>query len=351
MTQLKTTQGNSPDIKISIIISAYNCADYIERCIASVSQQNIHGVIETIIVDDASSDATVQILQQLKKKYENDHLIFVLHRLQKNSGPNIARNIAISKARGEYLIPLDADDFLFPEALKKLLAVAEKYGSDTAIGGVSVLDGETLHEVARLAAAENFFDINIHDHNDLYIFALSYHYSMLVKMSIIRKNKIRYNESLLASGDGYYLFSLFFHLNKVSIIKDIIYGRTINIGSICNKKRSYRWYESDISVYCYLYEKSFSANKRYIADIRFSYWLKDFFIKDISIIKKDFNNTDIYNIVQLLHNMSVKYDIFPEILVYLVDKSPLQLTPQHTLFLKSLTEDPVKALYIFKRYL
>lgn len=330
-------------IAISIIIAAYNCAQYLGRCVSSVSQQKIQGKIEVIIVDDASTDSTQKAIQLARNAYEREDFIISTYRLNKNCGPNVARNIAISKARGEFILPVDADDFLFPHALEQLFDIAKKHNTDATIGGVCVLNGKSLREEARLSTTHDYYNISIIDHQNLYIYALSYHYSMLVKTEIIKRNKIHYHEKLIASGDGYYLFSLFFHLNNVSIINKAVYGRTINANSICTKKRSYDWYRCDIFAYHYLYEKALSLGKKHVADIRFSYWLSDFFMAGISTVKKDLCDSDIYKVIEELHIMFEKFDIYQDITQYLTTR----LSPAHDLFLRNLAKNPEKSHYIF----
>lgn len=90
--------------KVSIIISSYNYEKYIESCILSCLDQNGFDNFEVIIVDDGSMDGTHQIL----KKYSH------LTRIFKNSnhGLEYSVNYAIKKARGEFIVRVDADDKL-----------------------------------------------------------------------------------------------------------------------------------------------------------------------------------------------------------------------------------------------
>ncbi len=90
---------------ISIITPAYNCEKYVEETIKSVLSQG-YANWEHIIVDDASTDATGELLD----KYQNmEPRIRVIH-LEQNGGVANARNVGIDAAKGEYIAFLDSDD-------------------------------------------------------------------------------------------------------------------------------------------------------------------------------------------------------------------------------------------------
>ena len=91
---------------ISIIIPSYNRRDFICRAIDSVLKQNYND-IEIIIVDDGSTDGTLEFL---KEQYKNKKNIF-LYKNEKNSGAGFSRKVGYSKARGAYLIFMDDDDY------------------------------------------------------------------------------------------------------------------------------------------------------------------------------------------------------------------------------------------------
>jgi glycosyltransferase involved in cell wall biosynthesis len=100
----------------SIIIPCYNVQNYIVRCLDSVYKQNFPTEdFEVIIIDDETPDNTVEIVLNYIKNKSNAKIIS-----QKNKGLGGARNTGIENARGKYLLFLDADDWLFPQALNDL---------------------------------------------------------------------------------------------------------------------------------------------------------------------------------------------------------------------------------------
>ena len=101
-------------ISVSIIIPCYNYGKYIEEAVESVLKQTFRD-FEIIIVNDGSTDeTTLKVLKKIKKNYPEITVID-----QKNGGLANARNNGIKAARGEFILPLDADDTIEPTMLEK----------------------------------------------------------------------------------------------------------------------------------------------------------------------------------------------------------------------------------------
>lgn len=101
------------DIKYSIVMPCYNASAFLERAIESALKQSTCDY-EIIVVDDGSTDATYEILHSYLT--ENEGRISCIR--QHNMGPGAARNVGISAARGKYVLFLDTDDELVPDALQ-----------------------------------------------------------------------------------------------------------------------------------------------------------------------------------------------------------------------------------------
>ena len=97
---------------VSLIITTYNYAQFIERAIRSGLDQSLSkNDFEVIVVNDASTDATESIL-------ENYSDVVRVYNLKENLGLSGARNFGIRKARGQFVAFLDADDYLHSESLR-----------------------------------------------------------------------------------------------------------------------------------------------------------------------------------------------------------------------------------------
>ena len=98
---------------VSIIIPAYNSGNYLAETLGSVLSQT-YSDWECIILDDGSTDNTFSIAQEYSKK---DNRFYYFH--QTNQGPAVARNNAIRRSIGEYILPLDADDLISNSYIEK----------------------------------------------------------------------------------------------------------------------------------------------------------------------------------------------------------------------------------------
>lgn len=109
------------DNLVSIITPSYKSENFISQTIESVLNQTYQNW-ELIIVDDASPDNANKIIEEFCKKDNRIRLI----KLEKNSGPAVARNTAIKEAKGRYIAFLDADDMWLPQKLEKQIEFMKK---------------------------------------------------------------------------------------------------------------------------------------------------------------------------------------------------------------------------------
>lgn len=121
------------DIRISVVIPVFNCAEYISESLNSVFSQTIKPH-EVIVVDDGSTDN----LNVMLKAFKNN----IIHIRQKNQGVSAARNTGITISSGEYIAFLDADDIWFPEKLE-LQCNLIKPGTDFIFCYKEVFDDDT----------------------------------------------------------------------------------------------------------------------------------------------------------------------------------------------------------------
>lgn len=106
---------------ISVVIPNYNRGHMIEKVIDSVNQQT-YSTVEIIIVDDCSTDYSINTIQALQANQNNIRLIA----LEKNSGANACRNIGVDHAKGDFIAFLDSDDFFLPTKLEKQMNILQE---------------------------------------------------------------------------------------------------------------------------------------------------------------------------------------------------------------------------------
>ena len=115
-------------IKFSVIVPIYNVEEYIEECVSSVLRQT-YSNFELILVNDASPDSSLEIITRLSKR---DDRIIVINK-KENEGVALARSTGLSQAVGNFVLYLDGDDQLVPEALEILSKKIKSNNPDIVI--------------------------------------------------------------------------------------------------------------------------------------------------------------------------------------------------------------------------
>lgn len=106
---------------VSVIMPVYNAEEYLEEAVNSAIVSN-YSPLELILVDDGSTDGSHHLAQQLAEK--TGTTVIKVYK-QANAGPCVARNYAVSLAKGKYIFPLDADDKVGPDFFAEAVDVME----------------------------------------------------------------------------------------------------------------------------------------------------------------------------------------------------------------------------------
>ena len=125
---------------VSVIIPFYNEEQYIGDCLISLIKQTYKN-IEIICVDDGSTDNGAMIVKAIQ---QSDSRISLIQ--QENMNAGTARNVGFSKAKGEYVLFLDSDDFFSPSMVERMLNKALSTNSDIVFCtgyGLNVITKET----------------------------------------------------------------------------------------------------------------------------------------------------------------------------------------------------------------
>lgn len=117
---------------VTVIITTYKRADFLERAINSVLNQTYKD-FELIVVDDNDSNTEYRkSVEKIMKKYSNNNkIIYIQH--EKNKNGAAARNTGIKLAKGEYIAFLDDDDYFFKNRLERCVNTLEKYNEYNAV--------------------------------------------------------------------------------------------------------------------------------------------------------------------------------------------------------------------------
>lgn len=115
---------------ISVIVPVYNVEDYLKRCLDSIGRQT-YSNIEIILIDDGSTDQSGNICDQYAIQ---DKRCRVFH--QQNSGAAAARNLGLDVCLGDYVMFVDSDDYIAPNACEVLLTELLRHKAELSIGKI-----------------------------------------------------------------------------------------------------------------------------------------------------------------------------------------------------------------------
>lgn len=178
------------NIKVSVIVPVFNAEEYIGKTIDSIINQDFDSY-EIIVVDDGSTDGSLEII---KKTLENSQIPNrIIH--QKNSGVSVARNNAIDVSKGEYIVFVDADDYITSNHISTLY----NGKSDFSLTLVVKKDGEKLTDpkpyTQKSIKTEDFIKMELNMQIVFNFFQLMY------RASIIKENNIRFTPGIVYGED------------------------------------------------------------------------------------------------------------------------------------------------------
>lgn len=245
---------------LTVIIPSYNNDKYIERCLESIINQSLKN-IKIVIVDDGSTDASLDIIQLYMKNYDN-----IEYYTSKRQGPGIARNIGISNCSTKYVTFIDSDDWIDLNAYKKCVDLLESHPQcDVAVIGVMTeYDSYMLSQKRYTYESENIIGSNLALSLLTDIQNYSERISPLVGNKVYRRNLIIDNNILFPNTyfeDNVFMFKLFYYAKYIILVPDNYlhyYQRNNSIMHSFSKKHISDFFESVSNIKSFLdYEKCF----------------------------------------------------------------------------------------------
>ncbi|PWU47459.1 glycosyl transferase [Micromonospora globispora] len=221
----------APDV--SVIIPVYNTLPYLRACLDSLLAQTIGADrMEIVAVDDGSTDGSGRLLDRLAARHPG--LVKVLH--QANSGgPAAPCNRGLELATGRYVFFLGSDDHLGPEALERLVAAADRYGSDVVLGRVVGVNGR--HVFSDVFAAGNAVDVDLFDS----ALPWSLANTKLFRRELIDRHGLRFPEDMPVLSDQPFTLAACYRARRISVLADYDYYhavRRLNAGNITYRSRT-----------------------------------------------------------------------------------------------------------------
>ena len=206
------------DVKVSIIIPTYNAEKYISRCLDSLLNQSFELSYEIIVSLNGCKDKTLEIVAEYSRKYNNIVIINNPNKL----GAARSRMAGIEISKGDYLLFVDADDYVHQDHIKRLYDEAQK-GYDIVCGNVDeVRNGKVVKNRFKKNVELNTYQTIKAQLLDSYL--RSFSVCKLIKSSLFKEQIVYYPKAIGIIGeDTITLFQVFKKAEKVRIIKDSLY--------------------------------------------------------------------------------------------------------------------------------
>lgn len=222
---------------ISIIIPVYKAENTLRKCVESCLNQTYKD-IEIILVDDGSPDSCPTICNEYSVK---DGRVIVLHK--KNGGVSSARNLGLKRARGEFIVFVDSDDWIEDDMLKHMMNIQIKNDYDL------ILCNYTIHFDNNKSIADNTYVPKMRSKHEIYNYLLMPNkedsfrtpWAKMYKSRIIHENNLQFNESLTLGEDTCFNYQYISYINSIYCINGY---NGYNFRRIFSSEKKARYYKS-----------------------------------------------------------------------------------------------------------
>ena len=230
------------DVMVSVIVPVYNAEDTIRACLDDITAQTLRET-EIICVDDGSSDGSVGVLEEYRRK---DSRIRIIR--QENQGAGAARNTGMKEARGEYLCFLDADDRFEPEMLEEAWKRCRETDADICVWAADAFDAETGKTQAYSAAFDRKYILKTNPFDPSSDEA---HETILQMFNGVPWNKLFSREFILRTGlqfqvqrttnDAFFVYSALCRAGRIVTMDRVFVHRRKNVANSLTQTREKSW--------------------------------------------------------------------------------------------------------------
>ena len=228
--------------KISVIIPCHNVEKYAERCFASLEAQTIGlDVLELILVDDASTDGTRELLYQFQRKHAESVKVIALEENVRQGG---ARNRGLAIASAPYIGFVDSDDWIEPDMYEKMYEKAITYDCDIVFCRNVRDDGSGSEKMGRTGKEDCLFQIDADEQREEFIASCILGvgvWDKIYKKELIIDNDIHFLEKM-AYEDIHWGAMFYLYAKRVYILEDKLYHYYINTQStVLHRNQKYHF--------------------------------------------------------------------------------------------------------------
>lgn len=229
--------------KVSIIVPVYNVSQYITKCLDSIYEQTYQN-IELILVDDCSTDASMNIVYDYLAHHDSLDVHIIAH--QKNRGLSAARNSGMEKASGEYIYFLDSDDYITPDCIEALVKPLYHKKYDVVVGDYQYSNDENSDLKLQNVELSGQQILDSYANGLWYVMA----WNKLCRKDFLLDNHLTFEEGYLHE-DVIWSFKLACKAQSMYVINKVTYHYLVRSSSIMTSMSI----EHDVTVYLKAFDK------------------------------------------------------------------------------------------------
>lgn len=253
--------------KVSIIVPVYNVAAYVTECMESLRAQTLQD-FEVIWVDDRGQDDSIQLITNYIK-YHTLQESWRIVTMPENGKPAKARNFGLTFATGEYVLFIDADDWIEPTMLATLYAAAKQQNADIS-SAAAILDYADGHHTMWYNPPIGNGAVTAGKRRYLLRHYVSNFTTMLLLRSWLQENKIEFPHSY-SGEDSSFVGMCYLMCRRIAQTDELLYHYRIHDDSISHKKHVYRGAQKRIAFWALI---DFARTKGLLSTYRWTlYWV------------------------------------------------------------------------------
>lgn len=225
---------------VSIIVPVYNSEEYLDECIKSIREQTFKN-IELILVDDGSTDRSWEIMENHKSQ---DSRLTIIQQSNKFAGA--ARNCGLAKAKGEYILFIDSDDFIHLELIEKVYKKAIASKSEIVLFDAKEFDNKKKEfrdcnfildkSLVPERRTFNYLDIR----HKIFQSIASNPWNKFFKKGLIDRSGIKFQE-IKNANDLLFVYSLLIEANSVVLLDEVLIYYRVNNPQSLQRTKANSW--------------------------------------------------------------------------------------------------------------
>lgn len=273
-------------MSISVIIPVYNAEKYIAKCLETLIDAKKNYDLEVVLINDGSVDGSLEICEEYSRRYT-----FISVFSQVNMGPSFARNKGIEKATGDFLVFVDADDYVDENYLAELYNSIKQNDSDLACCGYfdhskyGTFEATNYDNELFFYGRHNFVPYVLDKVGGVL-------WDKIFKREIIIINKIIFNTDIRLSEDLLFVLEYLKYIKKISIIQKPLYHYNRLDQKGLSKKYTLEQFDTILNV-----------NEKVLN-------LLSYFDEDVSLVKMSLNKRKFSFLIQFCYQLAIDRNVY-----------------------------------------